>query len=66
MIKNLFWAIVFLVVAVQLTNDIYLLWAYEICLGKIDQTLLAGLFVIRLVINGLSRLSRITKEVDQK
>lgn len=66
MLKNLFWAMVFLVVAVQLTYDIYLLWAYEICLGKINQTLFAGLFVIGLVINGLSRLSRITKEVDQK
>lgn len=67
MIKNLFWAIVFLVVAVQLTYDIYLLWAYDICLAKLNQTVLAALFVIGLVINGLSRLSRMTKGVaDQE
>jgi len=66
MIKNLFWAIVFLVVTVDLTYDIYLLWAYDICLGKINQTLLAGLFVIGLAINGFSRLSRMGKEVNQK
>lgn len=67
MIKNLFWAIVFLVVALNLSYEIYLLWAYDICLSKLDQTLLAALFVIGLVINGLSRLSRMTKGVaDQE
>jgi len=61
MIKNLFWAIVFLVVAVNLSYEIYLLWAYDICLSKLNQTLLAALFVIGLVINGISRLSRMTE-----
>lgn len=58
MIKNLFWAIVFLVVAVNLSYEIYLLWAYDVCLGKFKQTLLGVLFVIGLVINGFSSLAR--------
>jgi len=58
MIKNLLWAIFYLVVATSLSYDLYLLWAYDICLGKFDQTLLAGLFVIGLAVNGFSRISR--------
>lgn len=58
MMKHLLWAIFYLVVATSLSYDLYLLWAYDICLGKFDQTLLAGLFVIGLVVNGISRLAR--------
>lgn len=61
MIIHLFWSIFYLVVAVSLSYDLYLLWAYDIGLGKLNQTLLAGLFVIGLVINGFSRLTRMVE-----
>lgn len=61
MIKNLFWAIVFLVVAVNLSYEIYLLWAYDVCLGKFNQTMLGVFFVIGLAINGFSSLARMAE-----
>ncbi|MEY9976565.1 hypothetical protein [Lysinibacillus sp. RC79] len=65
MIKNLFWAIVFQVVAVNLSYDIYLLWAYNICFGKFNQTMLGLFFVIGLAINGFSSLARIFESLKE-
>lgn len=46
MIKNLILAIVSIVAAVVLSYEIYCLWAYGMCLSKLNQSMLGVLFVI--------------------